>query len=256
MGIGRTNAAVGGASLNFDVKAYATEEALLAAAPKENTIGIITENKITSWIFSATEPSPTAAGMVWITTGTSSTIEFNALKKNGIQVYPISAKQYVSGAWVNVPAEIYQGGMWDDSLTKPAYYWFEKGVVNSELGKTIESGAASWFTFDDSAGYFECKVYSNGSSVWMRSTEMIDITDYRTLTLVCEEQPAGVITVGLTDSTSVASYAASGEKSVTGAGEITVDISALAGSFYLFFRGETVSGESATTFKINDISLK
>ena len=54
----------GGAALNFKVLAYATEEVLLAATSVENTIGIITETPITSWIFSATEPSPAAAGMV------------------------------------------------------------------------------------------------------------------------------------------------------------------------------------------------
>lgn len=102
----------GGTSLNFDVKAYATEELLLAATPKENTIGIITTTAITSWIFSATEPESPVEGMVWITTSTSSTIEFNALKKNAIQVYPVAAKQYVSGAWVDVTAYSYQGGEW------------------------------------------------------------------------------------------------------------------------------------------------
>ena len=35
-----------------------------------------------------------ATGHVWISTGTSSAIKFNALKKNGIRVCPISARQY------------------------------------------------------------------------------------------------------------------------------------------------------------------
>lgn len=117
MGIGITNAASGGASLNFDVKAYGTEEVLLAAAPKENTIGVITTTAISSWIFSATEPAEPVEGMVWISTGTSSAVEFNALKKNVIQVYPASAKQYVSGAWVDVTAYSYQGGKWVSWLT-------------------------------------------------------------------------------------------------------------------------------------------
>lgn len=53
-------------------------------------------------------------GMVWIATGTTSTVEFNALKKNGIVVYPLSAKQYVSGAWVDKAAKSYQNGAWVD----------------------------------------------------------------------------------------------------------------------------------------------
>lgn len=51
-------------------------------------------------------------GAVWIKTGASSNAAFNALKKNGIQVYPLSAKQYVSGAWVEKPAESWQDGAW------------------------------------------------------------------------------------------------------------------------------------------------
>jgi predicted outer membrane repeat protein len=82
--------------------------------PKPNDIWVNTNEEITSYIFSATEPEGYAPGMVWISTGTSSTVAFNALKKNAIEVYPISAKQYVSGAWVDVSAKSYQGGEWVD----------------------------------------------------------------------------------------------------------------------------------------------
>ena len=102
----------GGTSLNFDVKAYPTEEALIASTPKANTIGIITEERITSWTFSATEPSSPTEGMVWITVGTESEVAFNVLKKNAVQLYPVSAKQYVDGAWVDVTAMSYQDGAW------------------------------------------------------------------------------------------------------------------------------------------------
>lgn len=53
-------------------------------------------------------------GEVWITTGTSSTVAFNALKKNSLMVYPLSAKQYVGGAWTDVTAKTYQSGKWVD----------------------------------------------------------------------------------------------------------------------------------------------
>ena len=95
----------GGAALNFKVLAYATEEALLTATPANNTIGIITETPITSWIFSATEPSPAEAGMVWITVNTYSSVKFNALKKNGIQVYPIVTVREVIAFLHNNPVD-------------------------------------------------------------------------------------------------------------------------------------------------------
>lgn len=53
-----------------------------------------------------------ATGQVWIATGTSSDSKFNALKKNGIVVCPLTAKQYVSGVWAYKDAFIYQAGAW------------------------------------------------------------------------------------------------------------------------------------------------
>lgn len=106
----------GGASLNFDVKAYATEEALLAATPSEGAIGVITENEITAWVISPVQPASLLDGAVWISTGTSSAVAFNALKsaKQAIHIYPIAAKQYISGAWVDLTAKSYQSGEWVD----------------------------------------------------------------------------------------------------------------------------------------------
>lgn len=138
MGIGITNAG-GGTSLNFTIKAYPTEEALMASTPKANTIGIITENKITSWEFSAIEPSAPAEGMVWISVGTNSAVEFNALKKNAVQVYPISAKQYVDGAWVSVTAMSYQGGEWKNWILSI----FKDGSLMDGCSLQICSGTSS-----------------------------------------------------------------------------------------------------------------
>lgn len=102
----------GSSPLNFKIVAYATEEELAAAQPKENTIGVVTTTPINGWSFNATEPTELMEGMVWFTTGTSSSVAFNAFKKNDIQVYPISAKQYVSGVWVDKTAKSYQNGEW------------------------------------------------------------------------------------------------------------------------------------------------
>lgn len=100
--------------LNFKVVAYATEEDLNAATPKENTIGVVTTDTITSWMFSETEPTEPMEGMVWFYTGTPSTVQFNALKKGNIQVYPIAANQYLAGAWKDLTAKSYRGEKWDD----------------------------------------------------------------------------------------------------------------------------------------------
>lgn len=104
--IGRTNTG-GGGGLNFKVVGGTTAP----SNPKENMIWINTNTPITDWVFSATQPTA-ASGRVWISTGTPSPAEFNALKKNGIQVYPLYANQYVSGAWVSRTAKIYQNSKW------------------------------------------------------------------------------------------------------------------------------------------------
>ena len=53
-----------------------------------------------------------ATGQVWFGTDTTSSLAFNALKKNVIMVYPLSAKQYVNSAWVDKEAKSYQNGAW------------------------------------------------------------------------------------------------------------------------------------------------
>lgn len=100
--------------LNFQVKTYPSETELKADNPKENTIGIITTTTMTSWVFSAKEPTEPEVGMVWIRVEKSSSVEFNALKKNALNVYPIDAQQYVGGAFANVVAKSYQNAAWND----------------------------------------------------------------------------------------------------------------------------------------------
>lgn len=111
-----------GVELNFDVERYSTEAEILAATPAENTIGIISTTEMTGWIIDANQPEELTEGMVWISVGTSSAVEFNALRKNGLQVYPLSAKQYISGACVSIIAMLYQGGEWLPVARLPIEY--------------------------------------------------------------------------------------------------------------------------------------
>lgn len=100
----------GGGDLNFKVIGGTSAP----TAPAENTIWVNTAVSITGWVFSATAPTNPAAGMVWFATGNSSSVAFNAVKKNGIWVYPAGCQQYVSGAWVTKTAKTYQSGAWKD----------------------------------------------------------------------------------------------------------------------------------------------
>lgn len=126
----------GGASLNFKVVGGLTQP----ADQRKISIWVITDQKITSWIFSAEAPAEPAEGNVWFTTGTSSQVAFDALKKNSIMVYPISAKQYVSGAWVNVTAKSYHDGKWVDWIV----YLYNSGDSCVDLTGGYTAVAMSW----------------------------------------------------------------------------------------------------------------
>lgn len=124
-----------GAGLNFSVYGYESEEKLLSDTKGENTIGIITDTAITSWVFSADAPESPAEGLVWIKTGLSSAVAFNALKKNGLRVCPIQAKQRLSGAWANKTAKSFLGGAWTD--------WWD-GSTLYDSGDEIEPTTGGW----------------------------------------------------------------------------------------------------------------
>lgn len=130
--LGRTNTGGGGGGggLNFQVIGGTTAP----RNPKENTIWVNTDAEITGWVFSATEPETASEGMVWIFVGVSSPVAFNALKKNNITVCPMSAKQYVSGAWVDKEAKSYQNGAWVD--------WWNGHLY--EYGNLYEQYTGGW----------------------------------------------------------------------------------------------------------------
>ena len=76
MGYGFKAAAGGGSNLNFSVKTYATEETLLADAPKENTIGVVTYTAVPKWGFYAAKPETPAEGELCFPIGTESSYAF------------------------------------------------------------------------------------------------------------------------------------------------------------------------------------
>lgn len=177
MGWGTGNLGGGsGGGLNFKVVAYSTESNLLSAKPKENTIGVITTNEITGWTFSATAPNRPVNGMVWFSTGTSSGAEFNALKKNAIQVYPTAAKQYVSGNWVDKTAKSYQSGAWRDWLIQTYIFKSGKGAL-VELGNVAGTGAgSSWNITSESMS-----IGWGNADIFVSTVNAMDLSVYRTL---------------------------------------------------------------------------
>ena len=179
----------GGAALNFKVVGNPQPE-----NPRENTIWLNTDVPIGAWYFSATQPENLAEGDVWFPVGTSSPVEFNALKKNGIQVYSLSAKQYVDGALVAVTAKIYQGGAWIDwdvylfDYGRQHYEWQVRGWKRSSSSHmlkapTVKTNTDGSVTLSLSATTKDTDRYPGGV---YELVEDFDLTGVASLELECD----------------------------------------------------------------------
>lgn len=264
--IGRTNTG-GGGGLNFKVVGGTTAP----SNPKENMIWVNTSTKITSYIFSATQPTA-ASGRVWFSTSTSSPVEFNALKKNVIQVYPISAKQYVNGEWLDVNGMIRQEGEWK-YLVVPAIILMQNGSVTDEYGSfgnpnryTYSSTHHGRRTFtlatDNEKATLKWTHYSGSEafdSSYAYFENKIDLTDVKNIKLNIGELALG----GLQDynlcvitkiGDNINNYEIA-SKTLEENKENTLDVSAVSGSYYLCIKMYSKNTE-ATSVEIKDWRLE
>lgn len=232
----------GGAGLNFTVVGGTSQP----SSPSANTIWVNTSTSITSWIFSVTQPAG-SAGMVWFKVGTSSTVQFNALKKNNLQVYPLSVKQYVSGAWVDKTAKTYQGGKWVE-WRRYLYNSGDKctditgGYTAINMAYSSDATAKALPSIAESGGVMTIK-HTSTSNVGgaVRTGNKIDLTNFSKLYF------DGKLTAnsGATQRTNLSIWSAIGEYRDTNRvacleadntdGEKTLDISGLKGTFYIGF---------------------
>ena len=165
---------IGGGGLNFKVVGGLTQP----AGPSKNTIWVNTDVPVSSYAFQASAPDTPDEGAVWILTGTSSSVSFNALKKNSILVYPISAKQYVGGNWRNVSAYIYQDDEWAEFSKTFDGYLFNNGSVNEDI-------TGGWI--GDAASTIGTTLYGHAGNIGaqtsgtIKTANLIDLTDYTTI---------------------------------------------------------------------------
>ena len=229
----------GGTSLNFKVVGGTTAP----ASPSENMIWVNTSEKITSWIFTATEPKNKSEGMLWITPGTASTAAFNALQKNGIMVYPMSAKQYVSGAWVSVVAKSYQGGEWVDWFVFLYDYgnenldligsWVNKGLA---FGSSQQNTIVPTITKNDNNIVFGIEATVNLGGI-VYTQYLLDLTDVKRIVIKGTSTASNSIYARLW--TSIGQYHATNCVAsvicANNANEWVIDVSSLSGKHYFGF---------------------
>lgn len=241
--IGRTNTGGGGVGgLNFQVIGGTTAP----NNPKENTIWVNTSTKITGWVFSATQPTG-ATGMVWISIGTSSPAEFNALKKNGIQVYPMSAKQYVRGAWVDKTAKSYQNGAW-------VYWWnghlYEYGNFHERVtgGWTKDGYRAKGYTTINPPQFNSNHIYVTGKNGYgpgaVGTVNQIDLNGRTKLCMLADVSYADTAQLSVVANKSddlVHGPAATVKLPAGTAQRVTLDISAVTGGYIAVYATSPVS---------------
>lgn len=238
------------ASLNFKVVGGTSRP----SSPGENTVWVNTDTAVSSWVLSPVEPEA-AEGLVWISMGSASAAAFNALKKNGIMIYPIAAKQYVDGAWANKAAEIYRNGAWQSFSTEAVYLYLPGDVCEGVTGGYVAAGLSE--TGSNSNVSVPAVTYGDESMVILpgkgsisstsvtykggivRTEKKIDISGFSTLTF--EGSVEGISTS--TGKLSIWSEIGSAQNAnrvkyadlVNGSDPIVLDVSNLEGSYYVGF---------------------
>lgn len=236
----------GGIRLNFEVVGGTTQP----TSPVANAIWINTDTAITSWEFSSEEPTSPTEGNVWIETGVAGQSQqaFNALEEQTMQVYPISAKQYINGTWVSKNVKQYINGAW-------------KAWWNGELyilGNEYEDITGGWAVADiPPAGWAWNQLM--GGTLTKNSDSMVFKSKLNTLmtnnpvnltnfnTLVVEGSPTTWSTFGVradrNNTENVSAASTSWQKGNTGG---RVDISALVGEHYIVFNANNGSRAEQT----------
>lgn len=237
----------GGAGLNFKVVGGTTEP----VSPSENMIWVCVD-ELESWVFSTTQPTNPSTSMVWFPTGTSSTVNFNALKKNGIEVYPQSAKQYINGEWVQIDAYIYQGGKWVQfsEIITTLYLYTPGNTQDSVTGGWKTLGAASI-----QSDYLAMMFKSDWKGAQLYTNNAVDMSGYKFLNVEVKDWSRACY-MGINDTKpkdidwngSGFSNNSDCERIVTisGNGTIQLDIADAKGSFYVWLgeEGQNVSTAS------------
>lgn len=264
-----------GVELNFDVVGGTTEPDNLT----ENMIWVNTDVEISSYIFSSVEPGNLIDGMVWISVGNSSTAAFNALKENSLMVYPFSAKQYISGAWVSVEAKSYQNGewvnLWDGGLFESGDQfvgitggWESIGLaVNSAWTATTPNT-----TFTNTINADITKTTNGNFSGVVITKNKIDLTNWTRLDCVADtltlSKAAGYssgITLfvlngnsGTTEGCAVSYAHLYYDKPAVSLSNVSasIDVSALTGSYYIAIRVAFAAYTGGGTLSANISSVK
>lgn len=247
----------GGEPLNFQIVGGTAPP----ASPRENTIWVDTSSPITGWVFSPVEPEDPGQGLVWFALGAESPVEMNALKKNGIALFPLSARQYLSGIWQPQTPRTYQSGAWRDWMV----YLCEQGKTLAGPWKTAAVSEDGSYTghpqVSETAEGITIRMTSGGNTGGIACFEKkIDLTPFRELVfdgrMYAEWTWAGLCVwteIGATQGANRAAAFLTGSKTQYPAlaldGTVHLDVSQLTGPHYIGF---SITGKTGST----DITIR
>ena len=254
--VGRTNVGGGGGGLQLKI---VTGTARPSSA-SENTIWVNTTDDITSWVIRPSAPPVPTEGMLWLGSGWWTENEFNLSSKNGIYVQLTSAIQYVSGAWVEKEAAIYQNNTWTvfsalyHPLISNAFTQLFKDPATGT--PTIEGGTVrddGWYQYSNTVQWQYMTIlkpfYIDGSKTKL----IVNATHSGSTSNSYRE-------VGLMSSATGSTFAASGSPSLRTTSTTTIDITSLTPGYY-YFRSRvhgnaTTGGTYTSSLLIHDIKIE
>lgn len=228
--------------LNFKIVGGTTQP----ANPIENMIWVNTNQPITDWTFKSYEPQQKQEGLIWIETSNISNIEFNVLKKNNIDVYPLFIKQYINNTWEQKEAKIYQNEWltwWTGSI-------YDQGNENINITGGFEHNGNG--TCNKGSNYITISYSGTGKS-HLHTKNKINFSVFNNLYInvtglsLPSGNPNSAAGLWIDDDTTEDNGSIE-SLNFTHTGLHVLDISNITGSYYLTLRAFSYSSSSSLTF--------
>lgn len=211
-----------------------------------NTTGFVDPYTSYEELAEALLPTYFMDGAVWFKTDANADVSFNALRKNGIQIYPVSATHFTSGECAEKTAQVYRNGEWVE-LTSWNGELYDAGNQYEDVtgGWVVGEGNAT-ATIDD-AGITLSTTSNSANRIHVETKKAVDLTDYNTLyanvTITSLSLGSGISNIccrlghASVSGTSLASASTKVEEKATAKGEVTLqlDISEVTGEHYVVF---------------------
>lgn len=223
------------------------------SSPRVNDIWVSTSDEITTWVFDVSEPVAPVDGMVWIQVNLKSSSPLNALKRNGIQLYPVGVKQYDGSNWTDVTGKLWNGAEWA-KIGFPYYYIVNAGGTADYAGGWASAGGA--YSAQNSDGSIYLATTSSASGSITMKSGISNFAEYSTMKIVQSTSVNGhsfqLINSSGTSISSVSTY--------TSVSPISVDLASLGLSKTELYRfrisGGTVGGTSGASTVVTKVWLE